>query len=653
MAVCNIFNKLTKKTGTFLTFSQYMEDLTEWKTESKYHKIIPSKFVAINVPELKLKDSGTDVLLDDESFPKHLQNAFENGCAVWKKQLGTEWKHEYFKTLFWNSFWKIIGVKPGDTSNIKYVGDINIQSFNTVDGMGYSEIYCHIPNDARSYIYSASAVSTAYAAQLSITRKAEDPLEGFSEEDGEEYKLPSDYTYSIEYQYDFSWDDPKMETKINEKEEESFQINMIVVLYDVWNDDCLVAKSVPMGLYITGLIDDDGKITNPITKFIHNSDIYNSGTSYGLRICSRYVVGSQDSNQPIDVVCNSEQENLSNVLSQLSISQIKMDEIVNRPYITDQQYKDLLSIFGNSKTNVPYIKNINGEDMWFVNGKMLNPSTNPNQDKNNCISYANEELTDIIDRQKLTLYNTIAKYASTTATAEKLSRATNKLLLDRFGGVQKIELSCAAFYEGGRLDMAELTDNELMTLKLWSNEVEPNTMAINSHTIEDNTATYTSVLSIRDEEYNYKFGVEYLDSVSTKDIIISYVYPTIFGYSTINYTQELGNKNWINEGINAKNLQKIILGHKEQSHIIDNPSDKTYYIYLIYPKAFGELSSICDEEGYEYFSDFTRHEIQLSKSGDIFTYEDCGAGKQGSCTHYLYVNNKGKTTINNKIISFK
>lgn len=640
MAVCNIFNELTKKTGTFLTFSQYMEDLTEWKTESKYHKIIPSKFVAINAPELKL----------NESFPKHLQNAFENGCAVWKKQLGTEWKHEYFKTLFWNSFWKIIGVKQGDTSNIKYVGDINIQSFNTVDGMGYSEIYCHIPNDARSYIYSISATSTAYAAQLSITRKAEDPLEGFSEEDGEEYKLPSDYTYSIEYQYDFSWDDPKMETKINAKEEESFQINMIVVLYDVWNDDCLVAKSVPMGLYITGLIDKDGKITNPITKFIHNSDIYNSGTSYGLRICSRYVVGSQDSNQPIDVVCNSEQENLSNVLSQLSISQIKMDEIVNRPYIADQQYKELLSIFGNSKTNVPYIKNINGEDMWFVNGKMLNPSTNPNQDKNNCISYANEELTDIIDRQKLTLYNTIAKYVSPTATTEKLSRATNKLLLDRFGGVQKVELSCAAFYAGGRLDMTELTSDGLMTLKLWSNEDDPNTMDTNSYTIEDNTATYTSVLSIRDEEYNYKFGVEYLDSVSTKDIIISYVYPTIFGYSTVNFSPDLKDKNWIN----GPNLQKIILGHKEQSHIIDNPNGETYYIYLIYPKTFGELSSICDEEGYEYFSDFTRYEIKLSTSGDDFAYDVCGVGTDNcQCTHYLYVNNRGKTTIENKIISFK
>ena len=36
-----------------------------------------------------------------------------------------------------------------------------------------------------------------------------------------------------------------------------------------------------------------------------------------------------------------------------------------------EQYKELLSIFKNNKTNVPYVKDINGKDYWFVNGKYV------------------------------------------------------------------------------------------------------------------------------------------------------------------------------------------------------------------------------------------------------------------------------------------
>ena len=56
-----------------------------------------------------------------------------------------------------------------------------------------------------------------------------------------------------------------------------------------------------------------------------------------------------------------------------SISQNKMDEVVKKTTNIDQNYKQLLSIFKNSQTNVPYIKSVNGKDYWFVNGKLLNP----------------------------------------------------------------------------------------------------------------------------------------------------------------------------------------------------------------------------------------------------------------------------------------
>ena len=49
MAVCNIFNSLANTTGTFLTFSQYVEDLTRNYAQGDTYKVVPSKFIALNI----------------------------------------------------------------------------------------------------------------------------------------------------------------------------------------------------------------------------------------------------------------------------------------------------------------------------------------------------------------------------------------------------------------------------------------------------------------------------------------------------------------------------------------------------------------------------------------------------------------------------
>lgn len=139
MAICNVFKKLTKETGTFLTFGQYMDDLTEWQTKSKYYKIVPSKFIAIDNQTKKYSNS---------TLPKCFYEYFENSCACFKNSKDLEWNPEYSKILFWNAMFEsgIITKNSNDNINytidgIKYVGDINMQSHNNIDGMGYSEIY--------------------------------------------------------------------------------------------------------------------------------------------------------------------------------------------------------------------------------------------------------------------------------------------------------------------------------------------------------------------------------------------------------------------------------------------------------------------------------------------------------------------------------
>ena len=56
MAVCNIFGHLKYNTGNFLTFSQYVEDLTRESTQSVYYRVTPSKFVALDVDYSNFND---------------------------------------------------------------------------------------------------------------------------------------------------------------------------------------------------------------------------------------------------------------------------------------------------------------------------------------------------------------------------------------------------------------------------------------------------------------------------------------------------------------------------------------------------------------------------------------------------------------------
>lgn len=90
MAVCNFFKSLSKTTGTFLTFSQYMEDLTAWQTMNKYYKIVPSRFIAL---DLQGKLVGK---FDNISLPTYLYERFENACACFKNvpSFSPSWKPE-------------------------------------------------------------------------------------------------------------------------------------------------------------------------------------------------------------------------------------------------------------------------------------------------------------------------------------------------------------------------------------------------------------------------------------------------------------------------------------------------------------------------------------------------------------------------------
>ena len=102
------------------------------------------------------------------------------------------------------------------------------------------------------------------------------------------------YSYNNDYLLPFNDDSV---AKLNDSTAPEYGINTIVVMYSVFNkvnDDWEVLYSnIPMGIYFAGNFDDAGNITNPTTKFVSTS--YSTGTSYGLRICTRFsAVGNNN-----------------------------------------------------------------------------------------------------------------------------------------------------------------------------------------------------------------------------------------------------------------------------------------------------------------------------------------------------------------------
>lgn len=171
MAVCNIFNKLSKNTGNFLTFSQYSEDLTKGATQYEAYRVVPSKFIVMDIDYNKISnklksyysnDEGSSLLTGDmnEDLPRYFRDYYENGCAYLRSNYNGDWNPKLSANMFWNTLYKSEMLTTTENENlnyfineVRYIGNINIQSYDEKLGEGYSEIYCYIPSESKAYKY--------------------------------------------------------------------------------------------------------------------------------------------------------------------------------------------------------------------------------------------------------------------------------------------------------------------------------------------------------------------------------------------------------------------------------------------------------------------------------------------------------------------
>lgn len=654
MAVCNTFSSITKKSGTFFTFSQYMEDLIKHQAYSTSYRVVPSKYIAMDID---VKD------LDNYSFPKLLQDGFENACAQFKSK--GEWSPEMSKDVFWYFMFNTSELLSFDDNGyikeINNVGEINIQSHNEYNGMGYAEIYCHIPNSAKhnSYVISQNLNNDNIGT---IEAYEQDVCVGLNNTSNPAFVLNRDYIYvgpkdKESKIYHFSWEKDWQHEKFNTVEvtdekgnkSKQFKINSLVILYDIYDsDDNTLYTDIPMGLYITGDIDSvivdnetRGTINNSIDKYVYNEDIYDNGTSYGLRICSRFAYAG-------DSYIKSDEEfelgdgylsDISYVLASISTTQQKLDEFINKTYETNNNYKELYEVVKNSKVNVPYIKEVSGRKYWFVNGKMLeeiptcNHSDDPIDDEklkgfNLELSITNIDGDDIFDVTK-TLEQDI--YIKWRTTLDGREITPDKITAHVYVNDSKKEVK--DIFKKGDPDLGKM-----LNLYKYTYKHQP---------VTNETVLDTLMFDI-EARFNGLFDNKY-DTVK-------FVVPTLLMKVPHNADEPLITNGADGCVVNDAILESIPYAEKHlldsRQYIYDYSTNEDEHLVIAYPYEYGLVDYILDGSGYLYYSkndstDLDQFIVGTTKLPLIADYDATQINRQ-----YVLVYDNNPASVTNQKLKF-
>ena len=726
MAICNLFRKLSKETGNFLMFSQYSNDLTREFVQHEAYRVVPSKFIAfdINYSNFLKSDFKNELNSSDLNvlIPNYLQNYFENGVSYLSHLSGFTFEPSITTNVFWNALFKakLLNVSYYDSkwgsktdgeinnkdsyqiiSEMKYVGDIDIHSYEKTDGIGFGETYCYIPNDAKETLYE---IRFSGENELCKTYKG-DCIEGYEDySDGATLPgmLQVTTPYDIDYYYNPKWifngsggntDDLKERftydykshyTSVKDTVEKSFNFNTIVVLYDIktqnsdgsWNT---AYKDIPMGMYITGLINDDGIVSNTVTKYDEVQDAYTSGTSYGLRVCTRFMVTPNatqiisNSAEATDV--KSQYNGFSLAMNKMAESQAKMDKLLTQVIGDSQDIKDHLAQFKNNRANIPYLRKIGTKYYWFVNGRNTGVTNTGEEDNTSGEDSSGSEKT------KLTIENGLFIVTDTETGNQYIIDGIRKRVTPlkpifskgegTYNMILPLTISCNTddviiYYTTDKSDpkisSTRITGTELTLTQHVSQEIS--TYVIRAVAYKDglysNEVQYTyyikrqvstPIITISGTDYDNERVITIYSSTLGSTIHYStdggtnYIEKSNPAKITIDNTLQVGNlkvyatlTGWVNSEIytypynintgalimyyglvdtaptsdaEVETLEKIQSSELPQTITFDSNAG-IYNVCFAYPKTLGELTSIKDNNGFEYIDQFTLDE-SLSK----------------------------------------
>ena len=392
MARCNLFRKLENPTGEFLMFSQFAEDIARQAPDGVQYRVSPSRFAVfdINYPSTI---TGTTINTRAESIPVLWQSYYENSIALVKERIGDSWKPSLANELLWQfmigSGW-ITKSTSGEVTytELKYVGDIPFYNNRDEDDVVYNEIYCHIPVSASArtytlktqtteqgydpnYFYTGASTdiigwnsSTYHGITGGLTRQGYDSVNGYTLFGN--IKVPK-----VLYKDDASDNSADTTSDYTTNEDTYFEFNTILIFYDIWdiadaaNPVCLY-KNIPLGVYLLGIEDDE--IVN-FRKIVSNDDAFGQGSSFGVRIMTRFSPCPNSSSYMSEVSTDTDGASLSFMMGQMGDLIADLRSSMSTTTSLSESMKDHLAYFKNYRTNVPYIRLVGDNATWFVNGR--------------------------------------------------------------------------------------------------------------------------------------------------------------------------------------------------------------------------------------------------------------------------------------------
>lgn len=600
-AKCNLLRSLTQN-GTFFMFSEYAENLTKSYVQENQYRVIPSRYAMLD-----LNFDGKDNQYIGEIF----QNYYENACSAFRKQDSSILTNgKLANELLWKTLYKygLISIGTYDNFNyikeLYYIGELKLTPYEEIDGVGYNELWCYIDNDVHAMRYHSTVPenqtaqvqyvginnyisgydSTTYpTANADLVGKIinEDTGHIYSDNEGTYWMEDVQETPIIPYEFtDYEPGIITQSVNTDESVANEFKINTVIVFFDVYDTNSnTIYKNIPMGIYFTGQV-SNSTLTNEITKVVSDETIYKQGTSYGLRINTKFVCTPQTTGLEILKISNltaEEADRYCALLSSIANSQKLMEQMVANQTELSQSLKNHLASFANYKANVPYLRLVGGVNHWFVNGKDLGIAS-PAEKLNNLIQvddYNNIMLTSVDGSKKWLTYN---DFGNIVASADSVDVETKSLSIvnpelnqqvvgiDNAGntniyGLQVFDASTGAYQEILSYIKSTIRHDENLNIKFLIDG--------ESSSITINTTDWTRITSIKKEGQSIIFDylndgdkisiIKYAGDRTLTPIILNYEY--VYNgensyYDLISYTTS-----WIPSGTTTiQNILKTQLG---------------------------------------------------------------------------------------------
>lgn len=132
----------------------------------------------------------------------------------------------------------------------------------------------------------------------------------------------------------------------------------------------------------------------------------------------------------------------------------------------------------------------------------------------------------------------------------------------------------------------------------WSTSMIPKSISLTDCTVETSDTSYTYNKTISDTKTFTLSVTDSKNNIRSSSITFTFVYPFYYGTFTNSLTEaDIKNKVKL---VELKNNKTLTLTYNDMK------------VFYAYPKAYGELKSIKDGNGFEYLNDFNKEEMNIN-----------------------------------------